>query len=182
MKNILFRLFLVFSLCGFSSLSDQASTIIVETKNSDWEIANSSGAVVKAFHKESQTEFSINLSSLLPTSTYCMSNKKVKDIKFDISIHKVAKEGETNWEKAYEKTIVKFSGKAGTKEKKVQYLNLIKNNFKAKAGVLNIGKIEFISPFTCDEIDDMNIRISGMKNGNKNLPAINFKIKIPENQ
>lgn len=179
MKNFATCLFLIFSLCGFSSLSEQIGSIEIETTNTNWQITNS-GATIKAFNPSSQVELLIDLNNILPTSPYCVSNKKIKDIKLSVSVHKIAKDGESNWEKSFEKTRIYFSGKTDSEERKVFTSNLIKNNHKVKAGVINVGTLEFLSPITCYDIDNMKMKISGMKNGNRNIPVLDFTIRLPK--
>lgn len=180
MKNFATCLFLIFSLCGFSSLVGQSGTLDVESKNQHWEASRVSNAVIKAFNTDSQTELLIDLSNLLPTSPYCISNKKIKDIKISVTINKIAKENESNWEKAFGKTHIYFSGKTDSADRKIHGSNLIRNNHKAKKGPLTVGTLEFLAPITCNNIDNMKIKISGMKNGNKNLPTLDFTIKLPK--
>lgn len=180
MKNFTLSLFLIFSLCGFSSLISQSGSLEVESKNQQWEVSKASNAVIKAFNSDSQTELLIDLSDLLPTSPYCVSNKKIKDIKISVTINKIADENESNWEKSFEKTHIYFSGKKDSADRKVYGSNLIKNNHKAKKGALTVGTLYFLSPITCYDIDNMKMKISGMKDGYKNLPILDFTIKFPE--
>ena len=147
----------VFFITGFSSLSSMGQAIDVISESISWEVSMQSNAVIKAYNPNAKVELLIDLNNLLPTSVYCVSNKRIKDIKFSISIHKIADKGESNWEKSFEKTRIYFFGKGISDERKVYGSNLIRNNIKANGGVIN-----------------MALRISGMKN----IPSLNFKIRL----
>ncbi len=177
MKRILCSVLSFMFLCGFTPLASLNGGINAVSDTPNWKI-DVSGATIRAYNEKSKTELTINLSNLLPTSVYCVSNKKIKDIKISVSIHKIASEGEGNWEKSFEKTKIYFSGKGSSDERKVYGSNLIKNSNKVSAGVVNVGTLEFLSPITCDDIDNMTMRIYGMKDGNRNIDTLNLKIKL----
>ena len=165
---------IVFFLTGFSSLSSMGQALEVISESNSWEVSMQSNALIKAYNPNAKVELLIDLNNLLPTSPYCVSNKHIKDIKFTVSIHKIADIGESNWTKSFEKTRIYFLGPKKSYERKVYGSNLIKNNFKAGGGVINVGTLEFLSPITCDDINNTTLRISGMKN----IPLLSFKIKL----
>ena len=170
--------FCIFSLCGFSDLSSQSISLDVETNNSNWNLSISSNATIKAFNPSSQIELLIEFGNILPSSPYCVSNKRMKDIGFNIQIYKKAKKGDRNWEKSFEKTRVYFSGRGKRGERRVYASNLIKNNVLAKEGVVYVGTLTFLSPITCQNIDHMNVRITGMKDGGRSVDSLDFTIKL----
>ena len=87
MKKVLAVFFALFGLCGFESLSDQVHNFEVENKSTNsWEIEQS-GSVVKALNKDSQMELTFYVDSFMPNSPQCLSNKRIKDIKFEIDIY-----------------------------------------------------------------------------------------------
>lgn len=176
MKKFFYCL-ICFFLCGFIPLSSLDGKIAVVSKSADWEVSNS-GANIRAFNQKAKVELIFNLSNLLPSSPYCVSNKKIKDIKFSVSIHKIAKKGESDWTKSFEKTKIYFSGKGGSRERRVYGSNLIKNNINALGGVINVGTLEFLSPITCENIDNMTMRILGMKDGRQNIQPLTFTINL----
>ena len=165
---------IVFFLTGFSSLSSMGQALEVVSESNSWEVSMQSNALIKAYNPNAKVELLIDLNNLLPTSPYCVSNKHIKDIKFTVSIHKIADKGESNWTKSFEKTRIYFLGSKKSYERKVYGSNLIKNNFKAGGGIINVGTLEFLSPITCDDINNTTLRISGMKN----IPLLSFKIKL----
>ncbi|MBQ7303583.1 MAG: hypothetical protein IJW75_01515 [Alphaproteobacteria bacterium] len=177
MKKIFYCLICFLFLCGFTPLSSLRGSLFVSSKSADWEVSNS-GANIRAFNQKAKVELIFNLSDLLPNSPYCVSNKRIKDIKFRVSIHKIAKKGETDWEKSFGRTKIYFSGKGGSRERRVYGSNLIKNNIKASGGVINVGTLEFLSPITCENIDNMTMRILGMKDGRQNIQPLTFTINL----
>lgn len=177
MKRILCSVLSFMFLCGFIPLSSLNGGIEVTTNSPGWEI-DTSNSTIKAYNEKSKTELTINLADLLPSSVYCVSNKKVKDIKISVLIHKIASEGEGNWEKSFEKTKIYFSGKGSSDERKVYASNLIKDNNRVSAGVVTVGTLDFLSPITCKDIDNMTMRIYGMKDGNRNIDTLILKIKL----
>ncbi|MBQ8870608.1 MAG: hypothetical protein IJ019_04460 [Alphaproteobacteria bacterium] len=174
MKKFIALTFIIFFVSGFSSLSSMGQSLEVVSESHDWEVMMLSNDTIKAYNPSSKLELLINLSNLLPSSPYCVSNKRIKDIKFSISIHKIANKGESNWVKSFEKTKIYFSGNGNFEERKVYGSNLIKNNIKASGGVINVGTLEFLSPITCDDINNTTLRILGMKN----IPLLSFNIKL----
>ena len=177
MKKIICSVISFLFLCGFSSLSSLNSGVVATTDSSGWEV-EASGATIKAYNGKSKVELDIDISRILPSSVLCVSNKRIKDIKFTVSIHKFTKEGEGNWSKSFGKTRIFFSGKGGSGEKKVHTVNLIKDNYISSGGIINVGTLEFISPITCNNIDDMTMKISGMKDGNTNIAPLTIKINL----
>lgn len=181
MKNIFF-LVSAFIICAFSRLSSIGDNLEIKSISRHWNISSSSGSIIRAYNEKSKVELVINISNILPSSPYCLSNKRIKDIKFDVTIYKMAKEGEKNWKKSFEKTRIYFSGRSGSGERKVYASNLIKDSFVARKGMVNVGKLEFLSPITCKNVDNMSIRISGMKDGNKNIDILSLKIKFKKDK
>lgn len=178
MKKCLFLFCAAVMLCGFSDLAGQAGNLELSTQSRDWEVSLRNNSLVRAFNPESQVEIIIDISSLLPNSPLCVSNKRIKDIKFTLNIYKVAEAGDGNWAKSYEKTRIQFWRPGQSDERKVYGSTLIKNNLVFKPGtVVNVGSLQFLSPITCEDIDGMSMRISGMLAGNRSLPSLEFKIE-----
>lgn len=177
MKKLIGLLLVLGGLCGFSDLAGQAGGISIESNSRDWEVSLRNNSVVRAYNPESQVELIINISSLLPNSPLCVSNKRIKDIKFTVNIYKVAERGDTDWAKSFEKTRIQFWRPGGSEERKVYGSTLIKNNLVFKEGtVVNVGTLQFLSPFTCSDIDGMSMRLSDMRAGGKSLPSLEFKL------
>ncbi len=171
----------VLMLCGFSDLSGQAGNIEVESLNRNWQVSMRNNTTVRAFNEDYQVEILFNLANLLPNSPQCINNKRIKDIQITLNIYKAARRGETNWAKSFEKTRIRFYGRGGMEERKIYGSNLIKNNQRFQPGaVVNIGTLEFLSPYTCQEIDGMSMRVFGMRDGNQTLPDLEFKLGLQD--
>ena len=182
MRKIIGLMGVVLSLCGFTSLSGQTNSLEIENNNTAWEIEQSGSASVRAYNSQSQMEIVVNMSSLLPSSPLCISNERIKDIKFTLNIFKVAQRGDGDWAKSFEKTRIQFSRPGESEERRIYGSTLIKNNAKFQEGdVVNIGMLEFLSPFTCDKLNETRLRIVNMRAGNRSLPTLDFIVKF-ENQ
>lgn len=178
MKKVFLVLISVMTLCGFSELAQQGSGPEVIANTSKWEVQMRGNSSVRAFNQDHQVEVIVNFPDVLPNSPLCLSNKRIKDIKMTLDIHKVAAAGESNWEKSFEKTKMRFSGRKGSEERKVYGSMLIKNNLKFEAGtVVNVGTLEFLAPFTCDDFFPIRMIVTGMKVQGRELPSLDFTIK-----
>lgn len=179
MKKVFGLAILVLSLCGFTSISGQTNLFEIENNDTSWEIERSGSTSVKAYHPDTQVEIMVNLGTLLPSAPLCVSNKRIKDIKFNINIFKVAEWGDKDWAKSFEKTRIQFSRPGENEERRIYGSTLIKNNAQFQAGnVVNIGTLVFLAPFTCDKLDETRIRVINMRIGNRSLPAIDFTVKL----
>lgn len=179
MQKIIGLLGAVLCLCGFTGISGQTSPFEVENNNKNWEVEYNGNASVRAYHPESEVEIMINLSSLLPSAPLCVSNKRIKDIKFTLNIFKIAQRGDSDWAKSFEKTRISFSRPGESEERRLYGSVLIKNNAKFQVGdVVNIGSLEFLSPFTCDKLDKTRFRITNMRAGGRALPTLDFTIAL----
>lgn len=170
---------LVLGLCGFSELAEKNNQgLKVESNTKSWEVKSQGGASIRAFEPNAKVEIVIDLSDVLPSSPLCMSNKRIKDIKMTLDIHKVATENETNFGKSFEKTRIRFIGHGENLERKVYGSTLIKNSLKFKAGeVVNVGALQFLAPLSCEDIFNTSMRIYGMKVNGRQLPVLDFSIK-----
>ena len=87
--------------------------------------------------------------------------------------------GDDDWAKSFEKTRIQFSRPGGNEERRIYGSTLIKNNAKFQEGdVVNVGTLEFLSPFTCDNLDKTRMRITNMRAGGRNLPTLDFTIEL----
>lgn len=179
MKKVLLMFCAVLSLCGFSELAQlQSSALDVVSNNANWEVKMSGNSAILAYEPKSKVEVVIEFADVLPNSSFCMSNKRIKDIKMSLNIHKVATKGESNWEKSFEKTRITFRSKKGSEERKVYGSNLIKNNLRFDEGaVVNVGTLDFLAPFTCNDFIPITMRISGMSAEHRGLPVLDFTLQ-----
>ena len=179
MKKFLLLFISFFTLSAFGDLATQAGGgFEVESENNDWSVAMRGSSTVRAFNEAKQIEIMIDISNILPNSPLCVSNERIKDIKVNFNIYKVAQNGDRDWAKSFEKTRVYFSRPGGAEERKVYGSTLIKNDLAFKSGtVVNVGSLIFLSPFVCDEVDGLRMRVTGMKAGYSSLPVLDFTIK-----
>ena len=155
MKKVSFLLVALWSLCGFTGLSNQTDgNFTAQSENRDWEV-QMSGSSIKAYNQDNQLEAVLDIGNMMPSAPLCVSGDKIKDIKINLNIYKVAQAGEKNWQKAFEQTKIYFS-----------------------RSVVNVGSVTFLSPFVCNEVDGLRMRISGMKAGYRNAPTLDFTIKV----
>ena len=128
MKKILLFVTAFFGLCGFESLSDELGQFEVENKTQNaWEVEQNS-TEIKAYNKEFDLELKFYVDNFMPNSPLCLSNKRIKDIKFDVDIYKRAQKGDMNWAKMVDRMRILFTNIGFSEEKRVYGSNLIKNN------------------------------------------------------
>ena len=151
----------------------------IENNNKSWKIERNGSASVRAYYPEAQVEIMVNLGTLLPTAPLCVSNERIKDIKFNINIFKVAMRGDSDWAKSFEKTRIQFSRPGESEERRVYGSTLVKNNAEFSEGaVVNIGTLEFLAPFTCEKLDGTRLRIINMRTSSGSLPTLDFTVKL----
>ena len=56
-----------------------------------------SDTTIRAVNQKYEVELLFNISDLLPSSPQCVSNKRIKDIKFTLNIYKTAQKGDYDW-------------------------------------------------------------------------------------
>lgn len=184
MKKILLALFLLgtFSLPAFADLASQAGgNLKLENNSPDWEVAMRGTSSVRAFYPQDNVEVTIDISNILPSSSWCLSNDRITDIKVPFSIYKVAQRGEKDWAKSVDGTRVTFYYKGKSEERRIYGSNLIDDNRTFSEGsVVNVGTLTFLSPFVCKQIDGLRIRMHGMKARYRTLPPLDFEITVAE--
>ena len=160
------------------ALAEYSGLPEVESESVDWEVSMQNDTAVRAFNEKYQVELKFNISDLLPSSPQCLSNKRIKDVKFTVNIYKTAQDGDFDWAKSFEQMRIRFSGRGKTEERKPYGSNLVKNNIKVNEGqTLNIGTLQFLSPYVCNDIWNAKFYVSDMKAGGRgNLPALEFQI------
>ena len=170
--------FAFFFLCAFSEMGNQSFEFNVETKSTSWVVEMRGSSSVRAFHEPSGTELFFNFSDLMPNSPQCLSNKRIKDIKFTLNIYKKIQKGDYDFAKSFEQTRIRFSGNGKSEERKPYGSNLVKNNLRFSEGeTVNIGTLQFLSPITCNDFMNMQLYISDMKAGGRSmLPTLDLKI------
>ncbi len=178
MKKFLIVFFSLVGLTAFSGLAGQASEKLeVESDSRTWNVSMNGHSSIRAYNQEAQVEIVINVAPLLPTSPMCMVNKRIKDIKFTLNIYKVADAGESDWAKSFEKMRIRFYRPGASEERKVYGSNLIKNNQRfAQGTVINVGSLEFLSPFTCEDFYNTTMRLTSMRANGRPLPDLEFTI------
>ena len=177
MKKICLFLFaLVFN--PFEVSAQESGLPDVVSQSNDWDVSMKSDTTIRAYNEKYEVELLFNISDLLPSSPQCVSNKRIKDIKFTINIYKTAQKGDYDWAKSFEQTRIRFSGRGKTEERKPYGSNLVKNNIKVPAGeTVNVGTLQYLSPYTCADIWNATFYVSDMKAGGRGLlPSFEFKI------
>ena len=179
MKKFLISFAAVLALCGFESLSCDVHNFSVENKSgSSWEIDQTS-TEIKAYNKDFDFELTFYVDTFMPNSPLCLTNKRIKDIKFDIDIYKRAQKGDTDWAKMVERMRIVFSNTGFSEEKKVYGSNLLKNNTQAQIGeIVHIGTLQFLSPLTCEKINNMKMSVTGMVVRGRPIPPLEFVITL----
>ena len=179
MKKTVLLVFSFFILCGFESLSDQIHNFTVENKTpASWEVKQEN-SVIKAYNNTNGLELNFYVENFMPNSPQCVSNKRIKDIKFDLDIYKQVQKGDSNWVKMIERMRINFVIPGSSEEKRVYGSNLIKNNavFKEKS-VVHIGILQFLNPFPCDKVDNMQMKITGITVRGRPLPPLELLFKL----
>ena len=141
MKFFITLIYCIFFLCKTGLSESIGQSLEVVSNNKAWEVSTLSNALIKAYNPASQIELMIDLNNILPSSPYCVLNKHIKNIRFTVSIYKIANKGEKNWAKSFEKTKIYFYSRFGYDERKVYDSNLIRNNITATGGVINVGTL-----------------------------------------
>lgn len=179
MKNILVLLFSFFFLTGFESLSDELHTFEIENKTpATWEVEQDS-TKIKAYNQAFDFELTFYVDTFMPNSPQCISNKRIKDIKFDIDVYKRAQKGDYNWAKMIERMRILFTNTNFVEEKRVYGSNLIKNNATFKLGeIVHIGTLQFLAPLTCDKVNMMTMKVTGIVVKGKALPPLEMQFKL----
>ena len=178
MKFFITLIYCIFFLCKTGLSASIGQSLEVVSNNKAWDVFILSNALIKAYNPASQIELMIDLNNILPSSPYCVLNKHIKNIRFTVSIYKIANKGEKNWFKSFVKTKIYFYSQTKSEERKVYSPNLIKNNTCAKGGAINVGSLDFLAPITCNNIENIRMKIIGMKDKNQIIPALDYTIKI----
>ena len=111
----------------------------------------------------------------MPNSPFCITNKRIKDIKFDIDIYKRVQKGDTDWSKMVDRMRIVFSNTGFSEQKRIYGSNLLKNNTTAKVGeTVHIGTLQFLSPLTCEKVNNMKMSVSGITVRGRALPPLEF--------
>lgn len=181
MKKIVFLICAFFITCGFESLSDQSEVFEIENKTPNfWEIEQA-GSVVKAYNEQTQMELTIYTATFMPNSPQCLSNKHIKDIKFDIDIYKKAQKGDQSWVKMVDRMKISFIGRGYSEEKNIYGSNLIKNDLIFNLDdVVHIGTLQFLMPYPCKDIDGLKMRIGNIMVRGRTLPPLELLFKTKE--
>jgi len=179
MRKILIQIFIVFGLCGFQSLSGQVHDFDIENKTPNTWLVEQQNSVIKAYNTVYDLELTIYTDTFLPNSPQCLSNKRIKDIKFDIDIYKKAQKGDKGWAKMVERMRIYFTGSGVSEEKRVYGSNLLKNNSQFNQGeVVHIGTLQFLAPLTCEKVDNMRMRVTGIVVQGRTLPPLELLFKL----
>ena len=168
-----------FGLCGFDSLSNQINSFEIENKTpTTWEVEQST-TEIKAYNPTADMELTFYVNTFMPNSPQCLSNKRIRDIKFDIDVYKKAQKGDTGWHKMIERMRILFTNRGFSEEKRVYGSNLLKSNGVFKVGeVVHIGTLQFLAPLTCEKVDNMKMRVTGLTVRGKQLPPLEIQFKL----
>lgn len=179
MKKFLTLFSAILFLSGFESLSDTLSNFEIENRTPNtWEIEQSA-TEVKAYNHDYDFELTFYVDNFMPNSPQCLSNKRIKDIKFDVDIYKKAQAGDSNWAKMVDRMRILFTNTGFSEEKRVYGSNLLKNNTSFNIGeVVHIGTLQFLAPLTCQKVDKMTMKIIGINVRGRMLPPLEFYIKL----
>jgi len=179
MKKFLILAFTFLGLCGFESLSDNLHDFDVENKTPDtWEV-EIKNMVVKAFNETYQLELSFNVASFLPNSPQCLSNKRIKDIKFDIDVYKRVQKGDSGFAKMIERMRLYFTGSGVAEEKRIYGSNLLKkDSFAQEGSIIHVGTLQFLAPLTCKKVDKMTLKATGIVVRGRPLPPLEMVFKL----
>jgi len=179
MKKYLALVCSLFTLCGFDSLSGETNMYQAENKTPDaWEIEQNENQI-KAYNQEYEMELVFYVDAFMPNSPQCRSNKRIKDIKFDIDVYKRAQKGDTGWAKMIERIRIVFSNTGFSEEKRIYGSTLIKNSAIYQVGdIVQIGTLQFLAPLTCSQVDNMTMRVSGLVVRGRSLPPLEIHFKL----
>ena len=179
MKKGVLLIAVFFGLCGFESLSDEVDKFEVENKTPNaWEVEQNT-TEIKAYNKEFDFELTFYVDNFMPNSPQCLSNKRIKDIKFDIDIYKRAQKGDSGWTKMVERMRILFTNTGFSEEKRIYGSNLTKNNANFEIGqVVHIGTLQFLAPLTCEKVNGMTMRVTGITVRGRTLPPLEFYFNL----
>lgn len=160
-------------------MSDELNTFEVENKTPTfWEVEQDS-TKIKALNNDFEFELTFYVDNFMPRSPQCISNKRIKDIKFDVDVYKRAQKGDSNWQKMIDRMRIDFSNTGFFEEKKVYGSNLIKNNASFRVGdVVHIGTLQFLAPLTCEKVDKMTMKVTGIVIRGKKLPPLEMQLNL----
>lgn len=166
---------------GFTSLSGNLNEFKIENKTTlDWE-TESSGTSVKAYNKQYDLELVFNVSPFMPSSALCTSNKRIKDIKFDINIYKKMQKGDAKFGKMVERMRINFSSPGFSEEKRIYGSDLVKDSVTFEVGqTVQIGTLYFLAPLTCKKIDQMKMRITNITIQGRPVPPLEILFELKE--
>jgi hypothetical protein len=173
----LFALFVLVAAFPAAAVEDDDMWLDIETTGTDWTVKFNNDLRLEAYNQASELTLAIDIAQLLPESYKCLSAKKIRDIRFPITISKIVQQGDGNWTRAFSKATMTFSSRLGRKENKVDSANLLKNGLKRPLGTqLNVGTISFLAPFVCDDFIDSSMKLSGIRLGGRAVAPLEFKI------
>ena len=191
MKKILSLLVAVFMLSAYDGTIDYASTTdykgitepvhtyTIENKSDpSWSLLLDTMGI-KAHHTPSDTELWLYVDSFMPNSPQCLTNKRIRDIKFDIDVYKVAQKGDSNWSKMVNRMKIQFTGKNYNEQKRVYGSNILKDSASFKIGeIVNVGTLQFLAPYPCKDVDQMKMTISNIIVKGRPLPPLEILFKL----
>ncbi len=179
MQKYLALFFSVFLCCGFESLSGHSDEVEIENKTKqNWE-TEIKGASILAYNKTYELELTFNIAAFLPSSTQCVSNKRIKDIKFDVNVYKKMQKGDDKFYKMFEKMKINFATPRSSKDAKVYTSNLINNRIMFNIGeTVPVGTLYFLAPFVCQDVDQMKMRITDITIQGRRVPPLEILLKL----
>lgn len=179
MKKYLALCCMIFGICGFESLSDSNNEFEIENKTTaEWE-TELSGTTVKAYNKRYELELDFDASPFMPSSTLCISNKRIKDIKFTVNIYKKMQKGDTKFAKMVERMRINFMAPGISKEKRVYTSTLIGDRVTLNIGdTVPVGKLYFLAPITCNDVNQMRMRITDINVQGRSVPPLEILFKL----
>ena len=179
MKKYLALFFAIFLICGFDSLSGKLDEIEIENKTKqNWE-TKLSGAAISAYNKQYDLELHFDLSALLPSSTWCVSNKRIRDIKFNVKVYKKMQKGDAKFARMVDRMKINFFAQGYSEEVKVYTSNLIGHHVSFNVGdTVPVGTLYFLAPFVCKDVDQMKMRITDITVQGRRVPPLEIMLKL----
>lgn len=181
MKKILSLFFVAFMLCGFAAEEERIHAYYVDNDSADdWEVSIETLGI-KAYHAASETEVWLAVDAFMPNSPLCLSNKRIRDIKFDVIIYKVAHKGDSNWSKMVNRMQIQFIGKGYNEQRRIYGSTILKDSAQVKVGeTVNVGTLQFLAPYPCRDADQMRMRVSNIIVRGRALPTLDIKLKLKQ--
>ncbi|MBS4773732.1 MAG: hypothetical protein KHX55_05610 [Proteobacteria bacterium] len=149
-----------------------------EVLSEEWKTAENTPLYVSFENPERLLRLYIYTDPLVFNSG-CKRNTSRKDVKFDVVVYRGGDDGRPHLNKALNMLKLKIR-----KDKRMTNVkpNIIdrydRKSMFAEEEILRLGKAQFVSPYSCGELDDSEFEFSGMRVDSKTVPPLKLRLRI----